>query len=155
MKALENPALQREMMRNQDLAISNIEMLPEGFNALRRSYATIQKPLLEAMDESISRNPTNNNDSAYKASSLSSSRRVNKEPIPNPWKPSGKQRPKQESIPTIGKSSIFLSKLADMKEMGFTDEEENARVLTLCEGNLDMAISILLAARPSPTEEKK
>ncbi|KGG52364.1 ubiquilin-1-like protein [Mitosporidium daphniae] len=150
MKAFENPALQREMMRNQDLAMSNIEMLPEGFNALRRSYANIQKPLLDAMDESMSRNPV------LKDSLLASSitqKTVNKEPIPNPWNPAAKSK-LRGSAPG-SKSTMFLSKLADMKEMGFTNEEENARVLTLCEENLDMAINILLASRTSGGEKKQ
>ena len=150
MKAFENPALQREMMRNQDLAMNNIEMLPEGFNALRRSYATIQKPLLDAMDESVSRNPIMKED---RLASSVAQRRVNKEPIPNPWNLTTKPKPKSSSPGS--KSTMFLSKLADMKEMGFTDEEENAKVLTLCEENLDMAINILLASRTPPHEEKK
>lgn len=35
-------ALQREQMRNQDRAMSNIEAHPEGFNALRRMYENFQ-----------------------------------------------------------------------------------------------------------------
>jgi len=52
MEMMRNPSYQREMMRNQDRALSHIEMLPEGFNALRRTYSTIQKPMLDALDES-------------------------------------------------------------------------------------------------------
>eukprot|EP00966_Prymnesium_polylepis_P258524 5971561-Prymnesium_polylepis.1 len=43
-----NPQLMREMMRSTDRAMSNIEAHPEGFNALRRMYSTIQQPLYEA-----------------------------------------------------------------------------------------------------------
>lgn len=35
-------ALLREQMRNADRAMSNIEAHPEGFNALRRMYETLQ-----------------------------------------------------------------------------------------------------------------
>jgi hypothetical protein len=38
----------REMMRNTDRAMSNIEASPEGFNMLRRMYETVQEPLLNA-----------------------------------------------------------------------------------------------------------
>jgi ubiquilin len=40
-----NPELMREMMRSSDRALSNMEAHPEGFNALRRMYTTIQEPL--------------------------------------------------------------------------------------------------------------
>lgn len=48
--AARNPELMREMTHNTDRAMSNIESSPEGFNALRRMYETLQEPLL---------NPTN------------------------------------------------------------------------------------------------
>jgi len=38
----------REMMRNTDRAMSNIESSPEGFNMLRRMYETVQEPFLNA-----------------------------------------------------------------------------------------------------------
>ncbi|GIM15573.1 hypothetical protein Vretimale_18334 [Volvox reticuliferus] len=43
-----NPALLREHMRTSDRALSNIEALPEGFNALRRLHEQIQEPLMNA-----------------------------------------------------------------------------------------------------------
>jgi len=52
MEAARNPALRREMQRNTDLAMSNIEGHPEGFNALRRMYETVQEPMQEAVDAS-------------------------------------------------------------------------------------------------------
>ncbi len=41
-EAMRNPDLMREMMRNTDRAMSNIEAHPEGFNALRRMYQDVQ-----------------------------------------------------------------------------------------------------------------
>jgi hypothetical protein len=38
----------REMMRNTDRAMNNIEASPEGFNMLRRMYETVQEPMLNA-----------------------------------------------------------------------------------------------------------
>ena len=38
----------REMMRNKDKAMRNIESSPEGFNMLHRMYETIQEPFLNA-----------------------------------------------------------------------------------------------------------
>ncbi|CAM9362613.1 unnamed protein product [Phaeothamnion confervicola] len=49
LESMRNPAAMREMMRNQDRAMSNIESHPEGFNALRRMYEDIQEPMMEAL----------------------------------------------------------------------------------------------------------
>lgn len=48
LEASRNPELMREMMRNTDRAMSNIESSPEGFNMLRRMYENVQEPLLNA-----------------------------------------------------------------------------------------------------------
>ncbi|KAF8405536.1 hypothetical protein HHK36_010443 [Tetracentron sinense] len=48
LEAARNPDLMREMMRNTDRAMSNIESSPEGFNMLRRMYETVQEPFLNA-----------------------------------------------------------------------------------------------------------
>ncbi|KAG0497761.1 hypothetical protein HPP92_002158 [Vanilla planifolia] len=48
LQAARNPELMREMMRNTDRAMSNIESSPEGFNMLRRMYETVQEPFLNA-----------------------------------------------------------------------------------------------------------
>ncbi|PKU33980.1 ubiquilihypothetical protein [Limosa lapponica baueri] len=46
-----NPAMMQEMMRNQDRALSNLESIPGGYNALRRMYTDIQEPMLNAAQE--------------------------------------------------------------------------------------------------------
>lgn len=42
MEMMRNPNAMREAMRSQDLAMSQIENHPEGFNALRRMYEEVQ-----------------------------------------------------------------------------------------------------------------
>jgi ubiquilin len=42
LEMMRSPAAMREAMRNQDLAMSNLETHPEGFNALRRMYSEVQ-----------------------------------------------------------------------------------------------------------------
>jgi ubiquilin len=42
MSVMSNPSLMREHMRNQDRALSNIEGMPGGFNALRQLYESVQ-----------------------------------------------------------------------------------------------------------------
>ncbi|RXM32333.1 Ubiquilin-1 [Acipenser ruthenus] len=49
-----NPAMMQEMMRNQDRALSNLESIPGGYNALRRMYTDIQEPMLNAAQEQLS-----------------------------------------------------------------------------------------------------
>ena len=48
LEAARNPELMREMMRNTDRAMSNIESSPERFNMLRRMNETVQEPFLNA-----------------------------------------------------------------------------------------------------------
>lgn len=76
MEMARNPALMQEMMRNQDRALSNLEVihasiinafysivlwhchcfyqsLPGGFNALQRMYTDIQEPMMDAAQEQV------------------------------------------------------------------------------------------------------
>ena len=48
MEAMRNPNVMREMMRNTDRAMSNIESLPGGSAALHKLYNEVQAPLFEA-----------------------------------------------------------------------------------------------------------
>ncbi|XP_023658846.2 ubiquilin-1 [Paramormyrops kingsleyae] len=81
-----NPAMMQEMMRNQDRALSNLESIPGGYNALRRMYTDIQEPMLNAAQEQFGGNPfaslVNNSSSGSQPS-----RTENRDPLPNPWAP--------------------------------------------------------------------
>lgn len=105
-----NPELMREMMRNTDRAMSNIESSPEGFNMLRRMYENVQEPFLNATTMSgstrndqgsnpfaallgnqgggqardQSTNPTNTNSESVAGSTV-----PNSNPLPNPWAAGG------------------------------------------------------------------
>ncbi|EPY82405.1 ubiquilin-1 isoform 6 [Camelus ferus] len=87
-----NPAMMQEMMRNQDRALSNLESIPGGYNALRRMYTDIQEPMLSAAQEQFGGNPF-----ASLVSNTSSgegsqpSRTENRDPLPNPWAPQASQ----------------------------------------------------------------
>ncbi|KAL1785093.1 ubiquilin-1 isoform X1 [Sigmodon hispidus] len=87
-----NPAMMQEMMRNQDRALSNLESIPGGYNALRRMYTDIQEPMLNAAQEQFGGNPF-----ASLVSNTSSgegtqpSRTENRDPLPNPWAPQTSQ----------------------------------------------------------------
>uniref|UniRef100_A0A3B3DEI1 Ubiquilin 4 n=1 Tax=Oryzias melastigma TaxID=30732 RepID=A0A3B3DEI1_ORYME len=86
MELARNPAMMQEMMRNQDRALSNLESIPGGYNALRRMYTDIQEPMFSAAREQFGSNPF----SALGGTSESGaqpSRTENREPLPNPWGP--------------------------------------------------------------------
>ncbi|XP_062209754.1 ubiquitin domain-containing protein DSK2a-like isoform X1 [Phragmites australis] len=105
-EAARNPELMREMMRNTDRAMSNIESSPEGFNMLRRMYETVQEPFLNAttMGGEGDRNPnpfaallgnqgsnqardTAANAPTTASDSITGSPAPNANPLPNPWSP--------------------------------------------------------------------
>lgn len=83
-----NPELMREMMRNNDRALANLETIPGGFNHLRRMYHTLQEPL-----ESAGRHNDQSSEAANQllAQLLNVERppegRINCTPLPNPWVP--------------------------------------------------------------------
>ena len=110
MEAARNPELMREMTRNTDRAMSNIESSPEGFNMLRRMYENVQEPLLNAtMGGGDTTNDLNSNpfaallggaqggpprDQAANptttgADTTTGSPAPNTNPLPNPWAAGG------------------------------------------------------------------
>ncbi|XP_068964927.1 ubiquilin-3 [Petaurus breviceps papuanus] len=83
-----NPAMMQEMMRSQDRALSNLESIPGGYNALRTMYTDVMDPMLNAVQEQLGGNPFA---AAAATSSTTStgcsqpSRTENCDPLPNPW----------------------------------------------------------------------
>ncbi|KAK9064489.1 hypothetical protein SSX86_015871 [Deinandra increscens subsp. villosa] len=101
LEAARNPELMREMMRNTDRAMSNIESSPEGFNMLRRMYENVQEPFLNATTTGGGNDPasnpfaallgnqtagaTGNTPSAAGSETAPGSAAPNSNPLPNPW----------------------------------------------------------------------
>ncbi|CAM0956329.1 unnamed protein product [Alopecurus aequalis] len=106
LEAARNPEIMREMMRNTDRAMSNIESSPEGFNMLRRMYETVQEPFLNAtamggggegtqasnpfaalLGNQGSNQPSNpaTNASTTGPESTTGTPVPNTNPLPNPW----------------------------------------------------------------------
>ncbi|XP_007547738.1 ubiquilin-4 isoform X1 [Poecilia latipinna] len=106
MELARNPAMMQEMMRNQDRALSNLESIPGGYNALRRMYTDIQEPMFSAAREQVSfgSNPFSalggNSDSGAQPS-----RTENREPLPNPWGPPNSSNPSESGGGTTGSTS--------------------------------------------------
>lgn len=90
MQMARNPALINEMMRNTDRQMANIEMMPGGFDVLRRMHENIQAPLMDAAQGGFA-NAARNNESRNGTddnpfSSLFQNTPSNA-PMPNPWAP--------------------------------------------------------------------
>jgi ubiquilin len=45
-----NPKYQKEILKNHDRALNNLESLPEGFNALKKLYSNLQEPMYKAVE---------------------------------------------------------------------------------------------------------
>ncbi|KAJ3373337.1 hypothetical protein GGF31_000770 [Allomyces arbusculus] len=77
-----NPTARRELQRQQDRALANIEVMPGGFQALERMYHSTMAPLNDA-----ARAPTSpsSRTSATSPASPSPPRTLNTNPLPNPW----------------------------------------------------------------------
>lgn len=89
MELARNPSMLQELMRTHDRALSNLESIPGGHNALTRMYRDIQEPMFNAAAE---RNPfaalVDNNTSNTDAQNPQQGQE-NRDPLPNPWSPGG------------------------------------------------------------------
>merc|ERR1712127_1109934 len=87
MELARNPSALNELMRNHDRALSNLESVPGGFNALQRIYRDVEEPMLNATRDSA--NPfaalSGNNNSSTTTSTTATPATENTEPLPNPW----------------------------------------------------------------------
>lgn len=107
MEIARNPAMMQEMMRTQDRALSNLESLPGGYNALRRMYTDIQEPMMNAAQEQLAGNPfaALANSGTTSGSTSSQQGRENTQPLPNPWASSPGGRPPQTTTSTAGSTT--------------------------------------------------
>jgi len=80
MEMMRDPNAMRNAMRNQDLAMSQIENIPGGFSALRRMYEDVQEPMMDAFSGAEASSSTG---SSGNGSSSGSGAAGNA--MPNPW----------------------------------------------------------------------
>ena len=91
LEAARNPSMQREMTRNMDRAMSNIENHPSGrgFDFLRQMYTNVQEPLLNSQQARNSNSNSNSNSSDSGVSPNIAAQEANPDPntapLPNPW----------------------------------------------------------------------
>lgn len=115
MEVVRNPSMLQELMRTQDRALSNLESIPGGYNALRRIYTELQEPMLNAAQEQFVGNPfaalvgNQNNENVQQGTE-------NRDPLPNPWSSPGSNTatttsstntptPSSQSTPTTGQTT--------------------------------------------------
>lgn len=94
MELARNPAMLQELMRSHDRAMSNLESVPGGYNALHRIYRDIQEPMLNATSGFGSNPFSGLVDSGTGENPQAGSE--NREPLPNPW---GSQPSRQTPAP--------------------------------------------------------
>jgi len=82
MEMMRNPNAMREAMRSQDLAMSQLENLPGGFNALRNMFETVQEPMMEAAQQS--QQNLNSGSNSNTTTTTAPTAPVNSA-LPNPW----------------------------------------------------------------------
>lgn len=102
LEMMRDPSALQNMMRNQDLAMSQIENLPGGFNALRRMYEDIQEPMMDAMAGSSANTSSSASNTTSQPSSSSSGVGG---AMPNPWSSSqtNTNRP-PSNLPSVSSS---------------------------------------------------
>ncbi|XP_036339018.1 ubiquilin-1 isoform X2 [Rhagoletis pomonella] len=85
MELARNPSMLQELMRSHDRAMSNLESVPGGYNALQRIYRDIQEPMLNAASDSFTRNPFSGLMDASGGANNPQQGTENRQPLPNPW----------------------------------------------------------------------
>lgn len=97
MQMIRNPNMMREMMRNTDRAMSNIEAMPGGFNTLRRMYQNIYEPMWEATaDGGMGQTPT-----PTQTYDLRTEEEPTSEAFPDPWSNPSPSTGAMPSIPSL------------------------------------------------------
>ncbi|KAF9326597.1 Ubiquilin-4 [Linnemannia elongata] len=84
-----NPKLMKQALRNNDRALSNMEMIPGGFNHLRRMYHNVQEPM-EASRSAPQPSTDDLNErfaARLNADTRPNAGTLNNTALPNPWAP--------------------------------------------------------------------
>lgn len=125
-KFAEDPEYMNSQMKNADLAMAKLETIPGGFNMLRNILKSYQDPLSEAMDAGRG---------TMEFQQGSQTDQDSGKPAPNPWRGS-------QFNPLLE----YRKQVEYMRECGFTDTNANIRLLVKHGGDVDDAISEMLAS---------
>jgi ubiquilin len=116
-EAMRNPAMMREMMRNTDRAMSNIESLPGGSAALHKLYNEVQAPLYEASQGGSGpvKKISDINELKAKYGDLAKPQRPVSEPMANPWSKAPPKMP-APTVPQTRSGPMDMSAMAQMMQ---------------------------------------
>lgn len=119
MELARNPAMLQELMRSHDRAMSNLESVPGGYNALHRIYRDIQEPMLNAASGAFGSNPFSGLVDGGGTENPQQGAE-NREPLPNPWGGSqsatGQAPPPSNVLNTPAMQSL-MQQMSDNPEM--------------------------------------
>jgi ubiquilin len=113
MEMMRNPAAMQQAMRSQDLAMSQLENHPEGFNALRRMYEEVQEPLMEATRDAAASANTSQSGAAPQTNPWATGE-PNTSALPNPW---GAPPARGAPVGGAGAANPFASMMGGMGGM--------------------------------------
>jgi hypothetical protein len=82
---LRNPVARKELMRNQDRQLSNIEALPGGFNYLSSMFSDLKDPISDSPDPSTEEANRRLAHALGADTSQRENQGPNLSPLPNPW----------------------------------------------------------------------
>jgi len=85
MEMMRDPSAMQNMMRNQDLAMSQIENMPGGMGALRRMYEDVQEPMMDAMASGSSGSAGASSGGAASGTGGDGTAGATNQAMPNPW----------------------------------------------------------------------
>ncbi|KAJ1649066.1 hypothetical protein IWQ61_009729 [Dispira simplex] len=84
----QNPSVMREIHRNNDRAMANLEMMPGGYNQLLSMYRSFQEPMENACaPQKPSTDELNARFARDLRVTLPDKSDINQSPLPNPWTP--------------------------------------------------------------------
>lgn len=109
LRLAQNPNLMQEHLRNVDRAMSNLESIPGGFNALRQIYENVQEPLMNSTQNRSSDNPfaalfQPSHESGQTPPPTTGA--LNTEPLPNPWAPPSSTRQAPQTGTPLGEGTL-------------------------------------------------
>lgn len=85
MEMMRDPSSMQNMMRNQDLAMSQIENMPGGFSAMRRMYEEVQAPMMDAMTGGSGNQSSGTSGNSSVRNSANQNSGAAGTAMPNPW----------------------------------------------------------------------
>jgi ubiquilin len=110
LQMMRNPSLMREMQRNQDRAIGQLDVMPGGHNALVRAHEDVVDPLMAALSGGADGSGPSVDLEAYSQQAQGT---PNNEALPNPWgAPAPSAVPAAAPVPAQAQSTALAAPAA-------------------------------------------